>query len=243
MARKRTIRCQYDPETALRETEQMRPIEELAYRRIVDLIVVCENRLINDDVELARMTKTTGAWVEIKQRLIKNHRVLYIDGTFIRSVRYNETWAAVERSHRQKSDAGKASAAKRAEKNTAQVQPPVRVDPRPVEASTQQPLTDPPAAPVTEPAPIVVEPVPTPGNGAGDGGTIPQDWRPNPEAVAFAVDRGRTPEQIERLVRTYVSRHDQRGDTSKDWNAGFKVWVLRDLAQNPPLDAPQPMSA
>ncbi len=215
MARKRTIRCQYDPETALRETEQMRPIEELAYRRIVDLIVVCENRLINDDVELARMTKTTGAWVEIKQRLIKNHRVLYIDGTFIRSVRYNETWAAVERSHRQKSDAGKASAAKRAEKNTAQVQPPVRVDPRPVEASRQQPLTDPPDAPAP----------------------LPPSWRPNAEGVAFAQERGYAEAGIERLVGELVTNSRDKGITSKDWNATFRMRVLRDLDQNPSPDA------
>ncbi len=149
MARKRTIRCQYDPETALRETEQMRPIEELAYRRVVDLIVVCENRLLNDDVELARMTKTGHAWPEIKQRLIKSHKVLHVDDEYIRSARYNETWAAVERSRRQKSQAGKASAAKRAGKNVAQAPVSAPVRPTPVETAPQQPSPDAPTPDLT----------------------------------------------------------------------------------------------
>lgn len=238
MPRKRTIQCQYDPQTALRETEQMRPIEELAYRRIVDLIVVCENRLLNDDAELARMTKCGEAWPQIKQRLVKDHGVLYVDDAHIRSVRYNETWAAVERSRRQKSDAGKASAAKRAEKSAAQVQPPVPVDPAPVEASPQQPLTDPPDDPAPEPAPIITAPTVS-GNGGGstepeqEGTTIPQNWRPDNESITFAAARGYTPPEIERLARTFVQRHDQRSDKSTDWNATFRMWVLRHLASNP----------
>ena len=245
MARKKTIRCQYDPETALRETEQMRPIEELAYRRIVDLIVVCENRLLNDDAELARMTKTGEAWPQIKQRLVKDHGVLYVDDAYIRSVRYNETWAAVERSRRQKSDAGKASAAKRAEKNAAQAQPPVPAEPAPVDAAPHQPLTDPPDEPT--PAPIVVEPVPAPmnGNGADDestepkqeGTTIPQDWLPGTEGIAFAINRGFAERQIEPLTREFVARNTAEGIVSKDWNATWRLSVLRAVNSSPPLDA------
>lgn len=261
MPSKRPLRCRYEPETVLLETEQMRPIEELAYRRIIDLILVSRNNLLNDDVELARMTKTAGAWAEIKQRLIRDHKVLYIEDGYIRNVAADGTWEAVERTTRQKSLAGRASAAKRQAKKDTSAHPapppPTSTTPRPPlpegpVAAAHQPLAEPMATdPAPEPAPMVTAPTVMNGNGASDestqpervGATIPPNWQPDPEAVAFAVARGRTPPEIERLVLGYVARHDQRGDTSTDWNAGFKVWVLRDLAQNPPLAARQPVAA
>ena len=233
MAGAKSVRFMYDAAMTLHEVEQLRAIEELAYRRIVDLIVVCENRLLNDDAELARMTKTGEAWPQIKQRLVKDHGVLYVDDAYIRSVRYNETWAAVERSRRQKSQAGKASAAKRAEKNAAQVQLPVPVEPAPVEALPQQPLTDPPDAPATEPVPM---------NGNGDGGTVPPDWQPNPEGVTFALDRGFTERQIEPLTREFVDRNSAEGIVSKDWNATWRLSVLRAVNSSARPDVGQPMT-
>ncbi len=259
MASAKPIRFQYEPETTIREVEQMRAVEELAYRRILDLIILYRNRLIDDDTELGRMTKTGDAWPQIKARLVKDHGALYALDGFIRNVRYDEIWASVERSIHQKRAAGRASAARRqANKDAALPQPP-----SPTDTAPRQPLPDPPTTAVAPPCPEppateveasppdapATEPAPMPGNRADDGSseragtTIPQDWRPSPEAVAFAVDRGRTAPQIEHLARTFAQRHDQRGDTSKDWNAGFKVWVLRDLASNPPLDARQPVGA
>ncbi len=257
MPSKRPLRCRYEPEAALLLTEQMRPIEELAYRRIVDLILVSQNRLINDDAELERMTKTAGAWAEIKQRLIKNHKVLYVDDTYLRSAATNDTWEAVERTTRQKSGAGRASAAKRqAKKDTAAhpaPPPPASTTPRPPlpevpVAAAHQPLAEPMATDrAPEPAPIVLEPVPAPmnGNGADDestepkqeGTTIPQDWLPGTEGIAFAINRGFAERQIEPLTREFVARNTAEGIVSKDWNATWRLSVLRAVNSSPPLDA------
>ena len=43
------IHVDWEPRAALVAMEQLRPMEELAYRRILDLIYVHGNRLIDDD--------------------------------------------------------------------------------------------------------------------------------------------------------------------------------------------------
>ncbi len=251
MARERPLHfVDYQPEQLLRETEQMRPLEELSFRRVLDLIVFCRNRLLDDDKELGRMTKTGDVWPDVKARLIGDHGVLYVsDDGFIRNVRYDEMWARVERVRRLISQAGKSSAAKRAKKNAATPQPPVPVEPTPVEISPQQALpeplatgveVDPPDAAVPPPEPML--PAPTSGDGNGDGrsnpehqGTwIPLDWRPNLEGIHFAVARGHTPTQIGLLVGEYVAHNTDKGITSKDWHATWRLWVLRDLALSAP---------
>ena len=146
MAGAKPIRFQYEPETTIREVEQMRAVEELAYRRILDLIILYRNRLIDDDTELGRMTKTGDAWPQIKARLVNDHGLLYVLDGFIRNERYDEIWTAVERSTQQKKQAGRASAAKRqAKKNTALPQPPLPAGPTPVETAPQQALPEAPA--------------------------------------------------------------------------------------------------
>ncbi len=231
LASERPIHFKYQPEQLLRETEQMRPLEELSFRRVLDLIVYCRNRLLDDDKELGRMTKTGDAWPDIKARLIGDHGVLYVsDDGYIRNVRYDEIWARIERVRRQRRKARKASAAKRAKKNAAPAQPPVPVEPTPVEISPQQAL----------PEPMV--PAPTSGDGNGDGrsnpehqGTrIPLDWRPNLEGVRFALARGYAEMRIGLLVGEYVAHNTDKGITSKDWHATWRLWVLRDVALSAP---------
>ena len=298
MARERPIRFQYDPEATLRETEQMRPLEELSFRRVLDLIVLSRNRLINDDTELARMTKAGPEWLAIKARLVNDHRALYVsEAGYVRNMRYDDLLASVERVRQLRREAGKTSAAKRAGKNAATPRPsrilesaigPVPrptpepagltpVDPpRQQVSSTTPPATGVeagaptnakpgpvlPATPVAASRPDAAAPEPDPmvnvdaaapmiGDGNGDGrsgpeqeGTrIPLDWQPGPEGIAFAAGRGFAEPEISDLVRGYVSHRDARGDTSMDHNPGFKLWVLRDLAANPPPGARQPVTA
>ena len=82
------------------------------------------------------------------------------------------------------------------------------------------------------------------GNGDGrsipeqEATVIPQDWVPSAEGVAFARRRGYAEEQIKALGRGYVQRHDQRGDTSTDWDAGFKLWILSALNPTGPAYLP-----
>ncbi len=150
MARERPIHFEYQPEQLLRETEQMRPLEELSFRRVLDLIVLCRNRLINEDVELGRMTKTGDVWPGIKARLVGDHGVLYVsDDGYIRNTRYDELWARVERVRRQKSAAGRASAAKRAKKAAAPAPVAAPVEPTPEQTAPQQAFPDTPTRELT----------------------------------------------------------------------------------------------
>ena len=254
MASERPVRFQYDAEVALREVEQLRAVEELAFRRVLDLIVVYRNRLIDDDVELARMTKCGESWPQIKARLINDHGLLYVLDGFIRNVRCDEALIAVERSTNQKRTAGRASAAARqAKKDTALPQPP-----SPTDTAPRQPLPDPPTTdvappcpepPAPEPAPIVVEPVPMSGNGASDdstepereGTTIPANWGPTPEGVTFALNRGFAEKQIEPLTREFVTRNTVEGIVSKDWDATWRLSVLRAGYSSPRPAVGQPM--
>ena len=94
----------------------------------------------------------------------------------------------------------------------------------------------------TEPEPIAPEPAPMSGNGTGDGdpkpeqegGTIPPNWRPNTEGVAFARARGYTKTRIGLLAGEYIAHNTDKGITSKDWHATWRLWVLRDLTSGPP---------
>jgi hypothetical protein len=54
-------------------------MEELAYRRIMDLIYVTEDKLMNDDKRLAWMTKTGRQWKRIKESLIAYGKIQIVD--------------------------------------------------------------------------------------------------------------------------------------------------------------------
>ncbi len=196
------------------------------------------------------MTKTGDAWPDIKARLIGDHGVLYVsDDGYIRNVRYDEMWAHVERVRRHRSQAGKASAAKRAKKNAATAQPSVPVEPTPVEISPQQALpeplatgveVDPPDAAAPPPEPMV----PAPTSGDGDDGRsnpehqgtrIPLDWRPNLEGIVFALAHGYTETHIGLLAGEYVAHNTDKGITSKDWHETWRSWVLSSLVSSPTL--------
>lgn len=86
MAGIKVVHVDWEPRAAFLDMEQLKPLEELAYRRILDLIYIHGNRLIDDDAELARMTKTGTKWPAIKKRLIEVHEKLYVsDDGYLRN--------------------------------------------------------------------------------------------------------------------------------------------------------------
>lgn len=109
----KVIHVDWEPRAAILAMEQMKPLEELAYRRILDLIYIYGNKLLDDDKELARMTKTFNRWPTIKERLLNLHHCIYLKDGFLKNKKCDEKCAAIERYIAQKSVAGKASAEKR----------------------------------------------------------------------------------------------------------------------------------
>lgn len=73
-------------EDALNGVALLSPMEELAYRRLLDYIVTTADNLPNDDVALARITKAGRQWRIIKTQLLVLGKI-EIDGEFIRNKR------------------------------------------------------------------------------------------------------------------------------------------------------------
>lgn len=93
---------------------QLDPWEELAYRRILDLIYASGNRLVDDDKKLAWMTKTGHRWKGIRKVLFGGDipKLSSVDG-FIRNEKCDTELKKIDEKVTQNSEAGKASAAKR----------------------------------------------------------------------------------------------------------------------------------
>src|ERR1700733_11257954 len=67
------------PKNALDGMLVLDAMEELAYRRIMDLIYVTEDNLVDDDKRLAWMTKTGRQWKRIKASLIAYGKIQIVD--------------------------------------------------------------------------------------------------------------------------------------------------------------------
>lgn len=93
-------------------TQTLDPWEELAYRRICDLIYATEDNLADDDKRLAWQTKTGNRWPRIKAELVAQGKILLVEGR-ITNRRCQKTLEKSARNILQKSAAGKASAATR----------------------------------------------------------------------------------------------------------------------------------
>ena len=93
-------------------TQLLDPWEELAYRRICDMIYATNDRLPDDDRKLAWMTKVGRRWPAIKATLTGGERpkLIVVDGR-ITNIRCQEALGTAAQSIAQKGRAGAASAA------------------------------------------------------------------------------------------------------------------------------------
>lgn len=94
-------------------TQQLGPWEELAYRRIIDLIYASNDRLADDDKKLAWMTKTGTRWPKIKHALVEVYGKLEVIDGRLTNRRCREQLAKTAKKIEQKREAGRASAASR----------------------------------------------------------------------------------------------------------------------------------
>jgi len=92
-------------------TQLLGPWEELAYRRICDMIYATNDKLANDDDRLGWVTKTGKKWKSIKATLVNLGKIFITEDNRISNKRCQQTLVKSARKMAQKVAAGKASAA------------------------------------------------------------------------------------------------------------------------------------
>lgn len=109
MAKKhKAISIDWNPKDAIDGMMQLDALEELAYRRIIDFIYITEDKLLNDDKQLAWMTKTGRSWKAIKKKLIDLGKIEVVDN-YISNAKCRVTLHKIVHRIEQKSIAGNAS--------------------------------------------------------------------------------------------------------------------------------------
>lgn len=106
------VRIDWFPKDALEGMQLLEPWEELAYRRILDLLYVSGGEVEDDAVRLARFTKTGKRWPKIRQSLLDMGKLQARNGALL-NPKATEVLKGVEKARNQRSGAGKASAARR----------------------------------------------------------------------------------------------------------------------------------
>lgn len=100
---------QYCAKDFLTGTTNLSVWEELAYRRVIDMIYETNDRLDDNDKKLGWSTKCGSRWPKIKAVLVEKGKIEIIDGR-ITNARCRKELEKVEKKIHQKAEAGKASA-------------------------------------------------------------------------------------------------------------------------------------
>ncbi len=77
---KGAIRVDWFPVNALAGMKFLTPMEELAYRRIIDLLYTEGGALPDDDETMAEQTRTFKEWKKVKAGLIRKEKISITDG-------------------------------------------------------------------------------------------------------------------------------------------------------------------
>jgi uncharacterized protein YdaU (DUF1376 family) len=99
---------QWWPAQALDGMFNLTAMEELAYRRILDMIFKTDDQLFDDDDVMPTATKVGRQWRKVKAGLIAKRKIA-LDGGFIRNARATQTCESVRAYREQKSAAATAS--------------------------------------------------------------------------------------------------------------------------------------
>lgn len=99
---------QWYPSNSLSGCLPLTGVEELAYRRILDMIFVSDDHLRDDDRTMPNATKAGRQWRAVKARLIELGKITVEDG-FIRNARATQTCDNTRRYRAAKAVAGTAS--------------------------------------------------------------------------------------------------------------------------------------
>ena len=97
---------------ALDGMTQLSDIEELAYRRIIDMIYASDDHLLDDDESLRWSTKTGSKWPKIKKRLLDLGKIEIVDNR-ISNAHCRKKLSEARHRIKAASNAGRASSEKR----------------------------------------------------------------------------------------------------------------------------------
>lgn len=100
------------PKDALDGMQALDIYEELGYRRIIDFIYNTNDRLLDDDKRMVRLTKLGKRWPRVKAALI-NLGKIYIQDGYIRNKRCSQVLCKIDIKRAQQSEAGKKGMRKR----------------------------------------------------------------------------------------------------------------------------------
>jgi len=216
------------PKDALDGMAPLSPLEELAYRRILDLIFTSNDRLLDDDRALAWMTKTLRSWAKVKARLIELGKIM-VEGGYIRNQRATEACIESRSFIAQKSAAGQCSAEKRKALRNKQTTPTDVATPDDTDVGTDEPTN------------YNYNKIQTSSDaGASEQAELLSDEGADPGKLLFTEGLGilarltayPLPEN-ERKVRNLMGR--LRGEAGGD--DVLLLAILRDAGERPPRDA------
>lgn len=78
---KGAIRVDWFPTDALNGMKFLTVLEELAYRRIIDLLYICGGELPDDDDALAEQTRAFADWPTVRAGLVRKGKIVFAGGT------------------------------------------------------------------------------------------------------------------------------------------------------------------
>ncbi len=246
MTKTRPIKIDYSASDFLGGTILLDAWEELAFRRICDLIYVTRDNL-PDDNKLGQLTKVGRRWTKIRARLIELEKIDVINGKISQPRCRRELQDAEARIYNAKR-AGMASGKKRKQlkdniTDLTGVSPHVATEHPTPEATTHQPSPikerkKPPAPNGAGPPTIDVPPIPnflrrtkepknaSTGTKKRKTGLAP-DWGPNAQHFVLGSELGFDEGQVYSQADQYRDHAGMHGRTLVDWDKGFNNWLRK----------------
>ena len=207
-------------------TRHLTPMEDLAYRRLLDLYYLHERPLNARSADVARAINMREHEAEVATVLAEFFEL--VDGTGWINRRADGEIARCKSKQEQASRAGKASAERRFNARSTDVQPPITHDPLP---NTHEDKGEVPLSPEGSGG--------TRAERADRGTRLPADWSPSEEDRAFAQAEGIDPEREAASFRDYWTSKPGAAGRKSNWSATWRNWVRRS-AERKPSNAEQP---
>lgn len=246
MSTEKPIYISWCAREALDGMQQLNPVEELAYRRILDLIYSSGDFLLDDDSVLAWATKAEKKWPKVKEKLLLLGKIEQIDGR-ISQKKCREKIAEAMKLINQRKIAGEASAeSRKALKNnnrgstavdsslpTGQQQPYQRQEDgrtnkivnskynknNPLRGGLQKDDADaPPPPPKQE------------NLDQGKGTKMTMEFVPSDGWRDYARLQGLDDQEIKTQFLLFRDHHIAGGKAADDWGAAWRNWIRREIA-------------
>jgi uncharacterized protein YdaU (DUF1376 family) len=220
--------------------------EELAYRRLVDMIYATNDKVKDDDKKLAWATKTGSRWPKIKVALIDAGKIEVVDGR-ITNARCQKELEKSAKKIAQKRVAGHASAEARKSPENKETTPTAADTAVPTAEATAAQLTTNPITQVSKnteaSASVVAPPAPAPTRElavvdkakkprAKARARLSEDWVLPMEWGQWAMGEGASEQLVRKAADRFKSHWIATGKPMADWKQTWFNWIRNDLERN-----------